>query len=323
MEHADESTKTDDAGWLAKSLVVVWDTVVIGDTKFNPDKSCYRLASEYRDSGKTAEECARNFINWQTGKAGVTGFAFGLPGFAAMPLTIPADFASVSYLQLRMIAVIGILFGWEATSDQLRTVAFSCLLGTAAGEAVRDVGVKASTRFGSSFLRKKISGDFLKGINNLLGVTNLFIKGTSSTTKAVGKATASASAKASSKGIVNLSKLVPLLGGVVGGGLNIVFTRQMGRLAVRLLKDGPPDGGKSGADRAETPAGHDGEQGLTIDGTIDLVEDIMPELPEIHDTHEAEPIYHDFPSEEPQDDRQVSHPQPQEGIIASRVNLDG
>ena len=241
MDQAQEIVKTADDGWLATSLAVIWEKVVIGDSKFNPEKSCHKLASDYMNSGKTPEESARNFINWQTGKAGLTGFALGLPGFSAMPLTIPADLASVSYLQLRMIAVIGILFGWEATSDQLRTVAFSCLLGTAAGEAAREVGVKASTRFGSRFI-KNISGQSLKKLNDFLGIHNLVIKGVNAGAKAGSKATVSATAKAGSKGIVNLSKMVPLLGGIVGGGLNIVFTRQMGSLAVWLLKDGPPDG---------------------------------------------------------------------------------
>lgn len=280
VEQAEENMKTADAGWLSRSLTVIWDKVVIGDTKFNPEKSCYQLAAEYTDSGRTPEECARNFISWQTGKAGVTGFALGLPGLAAMPLTIPADFASVSYLQLRMIAVIGILFGWETASDQLRTVAFSCLLGTAAGEAVRDVGVKASTRFGSSFIKKRITGDFLKKVNKALGVNNLFIKGTNAGAKAAGKSTVSAGAKAGSKGIINLTKMVPLLGGIVGGGLNIVFTLQMGHLAVRLLKDGPPDGRKFCPDGAEASAGHDGEEGPIIDGTADIVEEFMANLPE-------------------------------------------
>jgi uncharacterized protein (DUF697 family) len=279
VEQAEENTKTADAGWLAKSLDFLWGTVVIGDTKFNPEKSCYQLAANYTDSGKTPEECARNFINWQTGKAGATGFALGLPGLAAMPLTIPADLASVSYLQLRMIAVIGILFGWEATSDQLRTVAFSCLLGTAAGEAVRDVGVKASTRFGSRIIRN-ISGKSLKRVNDFFGIHNLLIKGVNGGAKGGAKAAASAGARAGSKGIVNLSKMVPLLGGVVGGGLNIVFTRQMGQIAVRLLKDGPPDGGKSRRNGATAPAGHDGEDGPTIDGAAAIVEDFVSNLPE-------------------------------------------
>jgi uncharacterized protein (DUF697 family) len=288
VDITDANTKTADAGWLTKSLVFVWEKVIIGDNKFNPEKSCYQLAAEYTDSGKTAEQCARNFIKWQTGKAGITGFALGLPGFTAMPVTIPADLASVSYLQLRMIAVIGILFGWEVTSDQFRTVAFTCLLGTAVGEAAHDVGVKASARFGARFVRN-IPGRFLQRVNELLHVHNLFIKGVNAGANAGGKATATAGAKVGSKGIINLSKMVPLFGGIVGGGLNAVFTRQMGVLAVRLLKGGPPDGGQARPIEAAAPAGHDGADGPTIDEVADVVEDFVSSLPEEYTTHEAEP----------------------------------
>lgn len=58
-----------------------------------------------------------------------------------------------------------------------------------------------------------------------------------------GKAVAQVAGRAASRGIVNLTKLVPLLGGIVGGGLNVVFTRQIGLYAISLLRDGPPDGG--------------------------------------------------------------------------------
>lgn len=279
MAEPGSNEKVGDAGWLTQALGYVWEQVVIGDSKFNPEKTCYQLAAEYKDSGKTPEQCARNFIRWQTGKAGVAGFIWGAPGLLAMPITIPLDLASVSYLQLRMIAVIGILFGWEATSDQLRIVAFSCLLGTAAGEAVRDVGVKASTRLGIRAV-KKIPGSTLKAINKFLGVHNLFIKGASSGAKATGKVAASAGVKAGSQGLVNLTKMVPLLGGAVGGGLNSLFTWQMGALAVRLLKNGPPNGGAARPNGAtQENSCNDGDD-IPLGEAIDLVETFVANLPE-------------------------------------------
>ena len=286
MEETEKVTAKADAGWLINSLDFVWERVVLGESKVNPEKSCFQLAADYMDSGKTPEECARNFINWQTGKAGVAGFALGLPGIAAMPLTIPADFASSAYIQLRMIAVIGILFGWEATSDQFRTTAFSCLLGTITSEAVRDVGVKASTRFGSRLVGN-ISGKSLQRFNTAIGIPRLLIKGVKTGAKAGGKATASATARAGSKGIINLTKMVPLLGGIVGGGLNIVFTRQMGLAAVKLLKDGPPSN-KSHAEQAEVPGAPDGDEHAAIDATAVVVEGFVSNLSEASLDHENE-----------------------------------
>jgi hypothetical protein len=104
-EDASEALTSQD-GWLEGPLNFIWENIVVGDGQFNPEKSCYALADQYRHSGKTLEECVHDFINWQTGKAGAAGFALGLPGGLAMALTIPADSASISYVQLRMIAFI-------------------------------------------------------------------------------------------------------------------------------------------------------------------------------------------------------------------------
>lgn len=163
------------------------------------------MADGYRHSGKTAEECAENFIGWQTAKTGAAGFALGLPGFAAMPLTVPADFLSAAYLQLRMVAMTGILFGWDVRSDQFRTMAYLCLLGSAAGEFARDLGINATTKIALGTINKRVSGTALRKINQTVGTKLL--------------------TNAGSTGVVNLTKVVPVLGGLVGGGVNAVVSR--------------------------------------------------------------------------------------------------
>jgi uncharacterized protein (DUF697 family) len=237
METPEEAGDPDEASGVMKALEAVWNGVILADTKWNPETSCFQLAEDYRHSGRTPEQCARNFVGWQMTKAGGAGFALGLPGFAFMPLTIPADLVSVAYLQLRMVAVIGLLFGWDVRSDQFRTTAYMSLLGSAAGELAREFGIQATTRIATGLIKKHVSGAVLKKINSAVGTRLL--------------------TKAGSTGVVNLTKAVPLLGGVVGGSLNIVTTRMIGRTAVEWLKEGPP------------PEEADGE-GATIDGFAEV-----------------------------------------------------
>lgn len=251
MEQPDEAVKTEDANRLTQMLDAVWEGIVLGESKWNPEKSCFQLAEEYRDSRMTPEECADNFINWQTAKAGAAGFALGLPGFAFMPVTIPADLVSVAYLQLRMVAVIGLLFGWNARSDQFRTMAYLSLLGSAAGEAARDFGIRASTRVAAVQLNKRISGEMLKKINARLA-PRFFTK-------------------AGSTGLVNISKLVPVLGGLVGGGINVLVTRQIGKTAIAWLKDGPPPESGGGDDGNGDGDGDGDGGGPLIDGKAETV----------------------------------------------------
>lgn len=204
-------------------LDLLWNGIVLADTRWNPAKSCFQLADDYRRSGRTPKQCVDNFIAWQTAKAGVAGFALGIPGFAMMPFTVPGDLASATYLQLRMIAVIGLLFGWDVRSDQFRTIAYMSLLGSAAGEVVRDVSVRATGKIAAAQLAR-LPGKALLQINKAVKTRLL--------------------TKAGSTGFVNLSKVVPILGGIVGGGVNVLVTRQMGKAAARWLAEGP---GGSGA----------------------------------------------------------------------------
>jgi uncharacterized protein (DUF697 family) len=249
-----ESTVIEETNRLTKILDTIWQGVILGKSGWNPDKSCFDLADNYRASDKTPEENAKNFINWQTAKAGMTGFALGIPGGPWALAAIPADFVSVSYLQLRMVAVIGLLFGWDVRSDQMRIVAYSALLGVGAGEAVRDVGVKAATGWGKIWI-KKIPMSVIDKLNKFLP-GRFIIKGLRG-----------AGAKTAAKYGLNLAKIVPLLGGIVGGGVNVLVTQQIGSRAIRALKDGPPS--LKVANKAEP-----------IDGAAEIVSTFVANLPE-------------------------------------------
>lgn len=212
--------KTDEQSGFAIGQVLdtVWHAVVFGDSSWRPDKSCQALYEEYRVSGNTVEACVENLIQWQMAKTAATGFVLSLPGAVALPITIPADLASTLYVQLRMVVVIGMLHGWDPKSDRLRILAYLSLLGSTAGESLREAGVKVGTKV-SADLIKKIPGEVIKKINQFVGFRLV--------------------TKAGEKGVINLMKLVPIFGGIAGGGLNAFTTRQIGNAAAQLMSGGP------------------------------------------------------------------------------------
>ncbi|WP_215751796.1 hypothetical protein [Gluconobacter sp. P5E10] len=77
---------------------------------------------------------------------------------------------------------------------------------------------------------------------------HLVIKGSSTSAKTATKIGTKVGSKVVSrgaqKGLINLTKMVPLLGGVIGGGANAFSTRAMGFVAIKKLKDGPSVQGK-------------------------------------------------------------------------------
>lgn len=120
-----------------------------------------------------------------------------------LPVAIPANLASVWYIQLRMIATIAVLAGYDPSDDEVQTMAYVCLTGASVSKICREAGVQFTNKFTISMI-KKIPGEVLTKINQKVGQRFITKFGT--------------------KGIINLGKMVPFVGGLVGAGFDFVGT---------------------------------------------------------------------------------------------------
>ncbi|HEY4530675.1 MAG TPA: EcsC family protein [Luteimonas sp.] len=168
------------------------------------------IADSYSKNGGSKIDQANSLIRWQNAKAGTSGFLTGLGGILIMPVTIPANLASVMYVQIRMIAAIAHLGGHDLRDDRVKTLVYACLTGNAAKEILKDVGIQVGKKFAQSAI-KNISGKTLQAINQKVGFRLL--------------------TKAGEKGVINLGKTVPLLGGIVGAAFDSVTTNTIGNIA--------------------------------------------------------------------------------------------
>lgn len=176
--------------------------------------SAMDLAEDYRRQGGTPQEQADSLIRWQNTKAGSSGFITGLGGLATMPVAVPANLVSVIYIQVRMIAAIAHLGGHDVRDDRVKALALACLAGTAATELLKDVGVQV----GKEVVKKLIgamTGHTIRQINRMIGFRLL--------------------TKAGQTGVVNLTKAVPLVGGIVGGLINATSTNTIGNVARNIF----------------------------------------------------------------------------------------
>ena len=172
--------------------------------------SAEELAAEYSMQDGTLVEKVDSLIRWQNTKAGAAGFVTGLGGFATMPVTIPANLASVLYVQIRMIAAIAKMGGHDLKSDKIRTLVLACLAGDGTMEILRDVGIQAGKK-AAQIAINKISGAVITKINQAVGFRLV--------------------TKAGSTGVVNLTKMVPFLGGVIGAAFDATVTNMIGNAA--------------------------------------------------------------------------------------------
>lgn len=182
--------------------------------------SAIELAEEYGKQEGSKIDQANSLIRWQNAKSGTSGFVTGLGGLITLPVAVPANLASVLYIQIRMIAAIAHIGGWDVKSDKVKTLVFMCLAGNSAKEMLKDVGVVLGKKILQSAINN-ISGKTITKINQAVSFRLL--------------------TKAGTTGVVNLSKLVPLVGGIVGATFDSVATNIVGNTARDLFLVGKED----------------------------------------------------------------------------------
>lgn len=162
-----------------------------------------------------AEEAIGSLIAWRTTYAAGTGFITGLGGLATLPIAIPASLASSYALGANTAAAVAVLRGYDINSDQVRTFIFLSLVGDSGVEIVRSAGITVGTKIAQNLIQK-IPGKVLIEINKKVGFRLI--------------------TKAGQKGVVNLMKLVPVIGGVVGAGFDGIFVNSCGETAKILFQ---------------------------------------------------------------------------------------
>jgi hypothetical protein len=175
-----------------------------------------QLAAQYRadSSYATAGDRVEALIRWESAKHFKRSVTMGLPGGATGGATLVATFATSAVIQVRLVATIAALYGHDPQSDRVRSAAALLLLGTAtSGQASTGAHRTAATVVAAGI--KRIPGRTLVKLNMRLGFR--FVT------------------KAGTKGVVNLSRLVPVAGALVGGTVDASGCYLVGQAAKRMF----------------------------------------------------------------------------------------
>lgn len=162
------------------------------------------LAEDYIEKYGRTEKAVDKLIANQIAKCGTSGFITGLGGIITMPVTLPANITSVLYVQLRMIAAVAYIKGYDPSNDAVKTLAYICLTGKAMSDVVKKTGIIAANKMALSALNQ-VSGKALIDINKKVGFRLL--------------------AKFGEKSVITLVKLVPVAGGIAGGTFDVATTK--------------------------------------------------------------------------------------------------
>lgn len=123
-------------------------------------RSIDELADDYTKRFDVPERAAKELVKYQVLKCGTSGFITGLGGVITLPVAIPANIGSVLYVQMRMVAAIAKIGGYDVRSDQVQTLIYMCLTGTAITDVVKQVGITIGEKTLTAAL-KKLPGSML------------------------------------------------------------------------------------------------------------------------------------------------------------------
>lgn len=172
-------------------------------------------AKKYLDKeGGSVTKAVDSMVRWQITAAATTGFVSSLGGLTTMPLTLPANIAGVMAIQLRMIGAIAELGGYNEESEEKKTGMYLCLLGSQAGNVLSKTTAQFTIKFTTTAL-KKLPGAVLTQINKAVGF-RLFTK-------------------FGQTGLVNINRMIPILGGVVGASVDALSTYAIAKAAKALF----------------------------------------------------------------------------------------
>ncbi|WP_034889646.1 EcsC family protein [Gillisia sp. Hel_I_29] len=210
MELKTKSKKIDQ-GMIMKALDYAYDKAINGIPGFD---SAQEMAENYMSNCNDQNKNCDSLIRWQNTKAGTSGFLTGLGGLITMPVAIPANLASVMYVQIRMIAAIAYMGGHDLRDDRVKSLVFVCMAGNGAKDILKDIGIVVGQKLTQRMI-SNISGKTISAINQKLGFRLL--------------------TKFGQKGAINLGRAVPLIGGIIGLTFDSVTTNIIGNTARRTF----------------------------------------------------------------------------------------
>lgn len=136
------------------------------------------------------------------------GFVTSLGGFVTMPVAIPANVFEFYVLATRMCAAVASLRGYDLQDPTVRTAVLLTLTGSRAQEILGKAGVTIGASGLAGLAMQKLPKSAIMVINKAIGFRLL---------KGVGQRT-----------LARFGRLVPVLGGAVGAGLDFAMMRSIG-----------------------------------------------------------------------------------------------
>lgn len=154
------------------------------------------LAKSYIKDFPDKWQAAEALVGQQVIKSAVCGFLTSAPGFPAIPMSLMSSTA----LNLRMIAAIAAIAGYDLRDDRVQSLVILTLAGESIDKFLRPMEISAT----QALVKAGINAIPRKLLTKLSG-----------------------------QGAIQLGKLIPLASGIVGAAVDGTMSKALGSLAIK------------------------------------------------------------------------------------------
>ena len=176
-----------------------------------PEELCAKyLAIHNGDRTKAAKAV----VMWHNKKVACSGFLSGLPVGWGLFVSIPLDILFCIYVQVNMFAALAHIYGFDIHEESVRDKIFHTLAGPPVGAFFKKVGKKAGNKIAMQILHT-MQPMLMRLLNQGLGLRLAVNVG--------------------GRGVVNMSKILPIVGGIACGAFNAYANNKIGKFAIKAF----------------------------------------------------------------------------------------
>lgn len=193
-------------------LSACYDKALEGIPTVSP--SLEQFVNDYVERNDDAESAAKEMVKYQIMKCTTSGFVTGFGGLITLPISVPANLASVLYVQMRMIAGVAAIAGYDPRSDQVQSMVYACLVGKSMTDLFKQCGVDFGKKMAELAIGK-IPGSVCSKINRAVGFRLI--------------------TKFGETGVINLGKAIPVVGAAVNASFDLATTKVIADNALKVF----------------------------------------------------------------------------------------
>lgn len=215
---ADDSAEADrDAkgmtGAATRLVERLLDVGIDGRGRFEPAQAVADSAlSDQGDVDRALDTVVRKHLKL----AAAGGFVTGLGGFVTLPVALPANVVEFYAIATRMVGSIASLRGYDLHQQGVRSAVMLTLIGADADDLLKKAGFATTGRL-ANLAAQRLPGPTLMVLNKGIGFRLVSSAGKSALSR--------------------FGKGVPVVGGVIGAGVDVYLLR---RIAEHARREFPP-----------------------------------------------------------------------------------